>query len=128
MADVVTVTDKGLEKITDLLAGVVSVAPGWVGWGIGTTPPVAGNTTLESASAEARTVGTKTQQTTSTTKDTFQVVALIACTSTNKAITEVAVFDALTSGNMFLRGTFSAINVNVADSITFTIKTVFDQV
>jgi hypothetical protein len=128
MADVVTVVDTGLAKITDLLAGITTICPGWVGWGTGTTAPVVGNTGLETPAAETRTVGTKTQQTTTTTNDTFQVSALITCAGSAKAITEVGVFDALTSGNLFLRGTFSPINVNVGDSITFTIKTVFDQV
>lgn len=127
MADVVVVADTGLAKVTNLLAGVSIVCPGWVGWGIGTTPPVVGNTGLETPSAEARTVGTKTQQTTTTTNDTFQVVALITALSA-QAITEVAVFDALTAGNLFLRGTFSPINVSIGDTITFTARTVFDQV
>ena len=127
MADVVLVADTGLAKVTDLLAGVSTVCPGWVGWGIGTTAPVAGDAGLETPSAEARTVGTKTQQTTTTANDTYQVTALITALSA-QAITEVAVFDALTAGNLFLRGTFSPINVSIDDTITFTIKTVFDQV
>ena len=127
MADVVMLVDTGLAKVTNLLAAVSTVCPGWVGWGVGTTAPVVGNTALQTPSAEARTVGTKTQQTTTTTNDTYQVVALIACTGTGKAITEVGVFDALTAGVLFLRGTFAAINLSVGDSITFTIKTVFEQ-
>ena len=78
-------------------------------------------------SDEARTVGTGSQATTNTTNDTYQVVGTITCASSGAAITEVGLFDALTSGNLFLRGTFSAINLNVADSIEFTIKTVYDQ-
>ena len=126
MADVVTVVDTGLAKVTDLLAAVTTVCPGWVGWGIGTIAPVVGNTGLGTPSAEARTVGTKTQETTTTPNDTYQVVALITALSA-QAITEVAVFDALTVGNLFLRGTFSAINVSIDDTIEFTIKTVFEQ-
>ena len=127
MADVVTVVDTGLAKVTDLLAAVTTVCPGWIGWGIGTTAPVVGNTGLATPSAEARTVGTKTQQTTTTTDDTYQVVALITALSA-QAITEVGVFDDLTAGNLFLRATFSAINVSIDDTVTFTIKTVFEQV
>jgi len=127
MADVVVVVDTGLAKVTDLLAAVTVVCPGWVGWGIGTTEPVVGNTGLETPSAEARTVGTKTQQTITTTNDTYQVVALITALSA-QAITEVGVFDDLTAGNLFLRATFSAINVSIDDTVTFTIKTVFEQV
>ena len=126
MADIVLVADTGLAKVTDLLAAVTTVCPGWVGWGTGTTAPVAGDTGLETASAEARTVGTKTQETTTTASDTYQVVALFTALSA-QAITEVAVLDALTAGNLFLRGTFSPINVNIDDTIEFTIQTIFDQ-
>lgn len=126
MADIVVIADTGLAKITNLLAAVSTVCPGWVGWGIGTTAPVVGNTDLETPSAEARTVGTKTQQTTTTANDTYQVVALITALSA-QAITEVGVFDALTEGDLFIRGTFSPINVSINDTITFTIKTVFEQ-
>ena len=126
MADVSLVVDTGLAKVTDLLAAVTIVCPGWVGWGIGTIAPVVGNTGLGTPSAEARTVGTKTQETTTTPNDTYQVVALFTALSA-QAITEVAVFDALTVGNLFLRGTFSPINVSIDDTIEFTIKTVFEQ-
>ena len=113
-------------KRQDLLAAVTTVCPGWVGWGTGTTAPVAGDTGLGTPSAEARTVGTKTQETTTTTNDTYQVVALFTALSA-QAITEVGVFDALTAGNLFLRGTFSAININTGDTIEFTVQTIFDQ-
>ena len=126
MADIVMVVDTGLAKVTDLLAAVTTVCPAWVGWGTGTTAPVAGDTGLETASAEARTVGTKTQETTTTTNDTYQVVALITALSA-QTITEIAVFDALTAGNLFLRGTFSEINLSIDDTIEFTIQTIFDQ-
>ena len=126
MADIVLVADTGLAKVTDLLAAVTTVCPGWVGWGTGATAPVAGDTGLGTASAEARTVGTKTQETTTTASDTYQVAALFTALSA-QAITEVGVFDALTTGNLFLRATFSPINVNIDDTIEFTIQTIFDQ-
>ena len=123
MADVVKVCDKGLDLITGLLA---ASSVKYVGWGTGTTAPVVGDTALETASAEARTSGTQTQATTTTTKDTYQIVALITALSA-QAITEMGVFDASTVGNMLLRGTFSAINVSISDTITFTIKAIFDN-
>ena len=126
MADVTLVVNTGLAKVTDLLAAVTIVCPGWVGWGIGTIAPVVGNTGLGTPSAEARTVGTKTQETTTTTNDTYQVVALITALSA-QAITEVAVFDALTGGNLFLRATFSPINVSIDDTVEFIVQTIFDQ-
>jgi hypothetical protein len=123
MADAVMIPNVGLGLVTGLLA---ASSLKHVGWGTGTTPPAVGNTALETASAESRTSGTQTQQTTTTTNDTYQVVALITSLSA-QAITEVAIFDAATVGNLYYRGTFSAINVSISDSITFTLKTVYDQ-
>ena len=126
MADVVKVTNGGLGIVTNRIKGS-GTEPKYVGWGTGTTAADVTDTGLETARAEARTTGTSTQQTTTTTNDTYQVVGSITCASTAAAITEVALFDADTSGNLFLRATFSAINVSVGDSIEFTIKTQFDQ-
>lgn len=127
MADSVLITNKGLEITTDRIKGVGGTEPKYIHWGIGTTEPVATDTALESAGAEDRTEGTSTQQTTNTTKDTYQVVGTITCTGAGKAITEAGLFDASTSGNLYVRGTFSEINVNVGDSIQFSVKVVYDQ-
>lgn len=126
MPDVVTVTNTGLGITTNRIKGA-GTEPKYVAWGTGTTAAEATDTALETAGAEARTDGTSTQQTTNTTNDTYQVVGVITCTGTNKAITEVGLFDASSAGNLFLRGTFDAINVNVGDSVQFTIKAVYDQ-
>lgn len=126
MADVVKVVDGGMAIVTNRIKGA-GTEPTYIGYGVGTTAAENVDTALESASAEARTNGTSTQQTTNTANDTYRVAGTIACTSSAKAITEVGLFDASSSGNMFLRGTFSAINLNVGDSIAFTINTVFNQ-
>jgi len=126
MADVVTVTNVGLGIVTNRVKGS-GTEPNHVAWGTGTTAAAVGNTALETARGESRTAGTSTQQTTTTTNDTYRVVGSITAVSTSAAITEVGLFDASTSGNLFLRATFDAINVNVGDSISFTINTVFDQ-
>ena len=127
MADTVKVVDGGMGVITDRIKGVGIAEPKFLGWGIGTTTAATPNTALETASAEARTDGTSTQQQTNTANDTYQVVGTITCTSAAKAITEVGLFTASTAGTLFLRATFSAINVSVNDSIQFTVKSVFDQ-
>ncbi len=124
MADVVKVVNAGLAIITNLLSGLGGTVPKYVGWGTGTTPATTSDSGLETPSAESRTDGTPTRETDTVTNDTFQVVGAIESAST-QAITEVGLFDAATSGNLFLHGTFSAINVNSGDSIQFTIKTVF---
>lgn len=128
MADTVYVVDTGLGLVTSLIKVGAATEPHHVGWGIGTTAAAEADTGLETASAEARTAGTSTQETTNTTNDTYKVVGAIVCADVNKAITEVGLFDVATDGTLFLRATFSAINVSVGDSISFTISTVFDQV
>jgi len=126
MADVTTVTNAGLAITTNRVKGS-GTEPKYVAWGTGTTAPSVTQTALITAAAEASTDGTSTQETTTTTSDTYQVVGTIVCTGSAKAITEVGLFDASTDGNMFMRGTFSAINVSVGDGVQFTIKTVYDQ-
>jgi hypothetical protein len=124
-ADVVYVVDQGLAITTDrLLATPTVLSPHWVHWGTGATPAAAINTVLQTPGAEARTVGTDTLVTTTTTDDTYQVVGTITCTGAGKAITEAGLFNHLTSttGYLYLRATFDVINLNVGDSIQFTIK------
>lgn len=122
-ADVVYVVDNGLAITTDrLLDSPTHNPPKYVHWGVGTTPAAAVNTVLESPGGESRTDGTETQETTTTTGDTFQVVGLITCTSAPKAITEAGLFSHATSttGYLYLRATFDVINVAVGGSIQFT--------
>ena len=128
MADVAVWTDTGLAKVTDLLASVSVITPHWVAWGVlaaAAADPT--DTALESAGAEARTVGTMTQETTTVTNDTYRVVGPITCAGAAKTIKEVGLFSHLTTGNLSMRGTFSDINVSVGDSITFTINNVFTR-
>jgi hypothetical protein len=126
MADVMLVTNVGLGIVNNRMKAE-GTEPNYIAWGIGTTAPAAADTALASASAEARTAGTSSLVTTSTTNDTYQVVGSITCTAAAKAITEVGLFDAATVGNLFVRGTFSAINVSIGDSVQFTIKNVLSR-
>jgi hypothetical protein len=126
MADTVFVVNGGLGIVTNRLKSA-GTEPNYIGWGTGVTVAAVTDTALQSAGAEARTAGTSTQQLTNTANDTYQVAGATICTGAGKAITEVGLFDVATVGNMFLHATFSAINVSVGDSISFTIKTVFDQ-
>jgi hypothetical protein len=126
MADAAKVTDVGMGITTNRIKGA-GTEPKHIGWGIGTTGAANGDTGLESASAEARTDGTSTREQTNVANDTYQVVGTVTCAGAGKAITEVVLMDAATDGNCYLRGTFSAINVSVGDSVAFTIKSVHDQ-
>lgn len=97
--------------------------PNYVAWGTGAGTTSATDTTLFSETG-SRTAGTSTQQTTSTTNDTYQVVGTLTAGGT-LAITNAGLFDASTSGNLFVKGDFSTINLTTGDSIQFTFKTQF---
>jgi len=97
--------------------------PNYVAWGTGAGTTAAADTTLFTETG-TRTAGTSTQQTTSTTNDTYQVIGTLTAGST-LAITNAGLFDALTSGNLFVKGDFTTINLSSGDSIQFTFKTQF---
>lgn len=122
--------------------GLANAVAGWhayasrsryLQWGTGSGQTAASTTVNDTTgTTESRTEGTTSQQTENTTGDTYQVVGTIVALGT-VAITEVGVFDAAgsgnppTGGNMDIYGDFSAINLAVDDSITFTVRTTLDQ-
>lgn len=114
-------TNAGRAILSNRISGLGGTAPTYTGWGTGTTAEAATQPALVTPSTEARTNGTGSQATTSVTNDTYQSVATITSTQT-QAITEAGLFDAVTSGNMFSRSVFAAINVNNGDSVAFTWK------
>jgi hypothetical protein len=97
--------------------------PLYVAYGTGAGTTGATDTTLFTETG-TRVSGTSTQQTTSTTNDTYQVVGTQTAGGT-LAITNAGLFDASTSGNLFVKGDFSTINLSSGDSIQFTFKTQF---
>jgi len=97
--------------------------PVYVAYGTGAGTTASADTTLFTETGTRQT-GTSTQQTTSVTNDTYQVVGTQTAGST-LAITNAGLFDASTSGNLFVKGDFSTINLNSGDSIQFTFKTQF---
>lgn len=111
-------------------------APKNIGWGTGTTTAAVTQTDLVTEAAETlsagRVAGTESRVTTTNTNDTYQVTGTVTATGT-RAITEAALFDANSSGatvpnatgNMLIRGDFSAVNVVSGDSIAFTFKLKF---
>jgi hypothetical protein len=111
-------TNAGRAIITNRLKGA-GTEPNFVAWGTGTTAEAATQTALVTESAEARTTGTSTQQTTTVTNDTYRVVGTITATAA-RAITESGLFDAVTAGNMFTRAVYSVINLATNDSIQYT--------
>jgi len=112
----------GRAIITNRLNGG-GTTPQYVGWGTGTGTTGATDTTLFTE-VLPRVSGTVSQVTTSTTNDTFQVVATQTA-GTTETITNAGLFDASTSGNLFVKGDFTGIPLNTSDSIQFTFKVQF---
>jgi len=98
--------------------------PKYIHWGTGTNAPADGNTALQTPRGEDRVAGTSSIVTTTTTNDTYRVVGTLVMES-NGAITEVGLFDAATSGNIYIRGTFGALNLETDDSVQFTIDNTY---
>jgi hypothetical protein len=90
-----------------------------------------GPTTVErdvdlSGTTGNRTAGTSTQQTTTTTNDTYQVIATRTATGAG-SVTALGLFDNVTiaSGTMFFKGDFVAVALASGDSIQATCKVKF---
>lgn len=83
--------------------------------GTGTTAAAIGDTGLQTAAGPARVAGTQT----SPASGQYRTVGTISYTST-LAITEWGLFSASTSGTLWDRKVFTAINVVNGDSIQFT--------
>jgi len=131
-ADVVYVVNQGLEITTDrLLETPNGNGPRWIDMGTGAAAADPTDTVLGTPGGEARTdcTGFITQVTITTADDTLQLVGTIVESDGGAAITECGVFTHLTSttGFLFLRATFDAINLLDGNSIEFTIQVKYDQ-
>lgn len=119
------VTTAGKALASALLGGVgAPAAVTYLEVGTGTNAAAAGDTALQTAitdSGLARAAATVTQQTTTTTNDTLQLLKLWSVTGT-KAVTECGAFNASSAGSMLGRQVFSAINVVNTDTLQITYK------
>jgi hypothetical protein len=115
--------NRGKEIIVDRILGN-GTEPKYVAWGTGAGTAAATDTTLFTESAESRTAGTSSKVTTTTTSDTYQVVGTITATG-SRTITNAGLFDASTSGNLFIKTDFTGVVLATSDSITFTFKVQF---
>lgn len=92
-----------------------------VAWGTGAGTAASADTTLFTEAGETRATGAITQQTTTITGDTYQVIGTLTSTS-NKTITNAGLFDAASAGNLLIKGDFTGIPLLTNDSIEFTFK------
>jgi hypothetical protein len=121
MATLLVNTGKAI--VTNYLNGGAATQPKYVAWGTGAGTTAATDTTLFTE-VTPRVSGTTSQVTTSVTNDTFQVVGTQTA-GTTETITNAGLFDASTSGNLFVKGDFTGIALNTGDSIAFTFKVQF---
>lgn len=121
MATLLVNTGKAI--ITNYLNGGAATQPKYVAWGTGAGTTAASDTTLFTE-VLPRVSGTTSQVTTSTTNDTFQVVGTQTA-AVSETITNAGLFDASTSGNLFVKGDFTGVALNTGDSIQFTFKVQF---
>jgi hypothetical protein len=121
MATLLVNTGKAI--VTNYLNGGAATQPKYVAWGTGAGTTAATDTTLFTE-VTPRVSGTTSQVTTSTTNDTYQVVGTQTAGVT-ETITNAGLFDASTSGNLFVKGDFTGVPLNAGDSIQFTFKVQF---
>lgn len=122
MANVLT--NAGKDIIVDRILGTGSAEPKFVAWGTGAGTAAATDTTLFTEASESRVTGTSSQVTVTTTNDTYQVVGTLTANG-SKTITNAGLFDASTTGNLFVKADFTGVPLVLNDSITFTFKATF---
>ena len=125
MLGATVIVNGGHAIVTNRMIGS-GTEPKFVAWGTGAGTAAASDTTLFTESTdESRTSGTSSRVTTTNTNDTYQVVGTITVATSNKTITNVGLFDASTSGNLYFKSDFTGLALNIGDSIQFTIKVKF---
>jgi hypothetical protein len=108
-------TQAGEELLTDIVGLTVGAPAAWyIGWGTGAGTAVKGSTTLFTAAAEARVATTNSQPTADTNKWLAQITSASAQTITN-----AGVFNASTSGTLFIHSDFTGIALGIGDKIEF---------
>lgn len=115
------VQDAGKAIISNRIIGS-GTEPKYAAMGTGTGAAASATTITEVETRSGTNVGTRV--TTTVTNDTYQVINTVSATAT-RAITEAALFDASTVGNIFTYADFSVINLLNGDSIQFTWKVAF---
>jgi len=121
MANVFSDTGKAITTNRVKNGATGATEPNYVAWGTGTGTATASDTTLFTEAAEARVAGTSTQEITTVTNDTYQVVGTLTSLSI-QTITNAGLFDAVTAGNIFMKGDFTGVPLAVNDAIQFTMQ------
>jgi hypothetical protein len=102
----------------------------FIGIGSGAGTAAVGDTTLFTEfttgtwTGYARVTGTLTQQTTTLTNDTYRCVGTFTAPAA-EAVTNAGLFDALTTGNLLIKGDFATVNLALNDTLTLTFNLQF---
>lgn len=117
------ITNAGLAGLASRINGDGSEAAfTYLAVGTGTTAANAADTTLETEIADsglARAAGTASRTTTTQTNDTARLTKTFSVTGT-KAVTEIGILNAGSSGTLLCRQVFTAVNVQNGDSLAVT--------
>lgn len=119
-------TNAGKAITTNRIKGA-GAEPNYIAVGTGATAGGRNASTADYAAlalekTTTRLAGTSTQQMTTVSNDTYQVVGTVTCSGTAWAVDEAGLLDAATAGNMYLYATFPVVNLAVGDSIQTTLK------
>lgn len=111
------IVNVGKNGITDQLTASPTISkPTHMAIGTGTTAAAAGDTTLQTETASTRVALTSKTRST----NVLTLVGDWAAGVGTVAVTEAAVFDAASAGNMYSRAVFSAINKGASDTLKIT--------
>ena len=113
-----TITNAGLSEAAKLLGGIAADPVSYMGLGTGTPTGTALQSEITDGGGERAAV-TPTSQDTNVTGDTNRSVKTFAFTD-SFAITEEALFNASSSGDMIASRSFSVVNVGNGDSLQIT--------
>lgn len=118
--------DTGLAIVTNRIKGS-GTEPSFFAIGTGATGAArtaAVTDTALSSQSGSRVSATTSRVTTSKTNDTYQAIGSVTAGGT-ATYDEIGLFDAASSGNMFVSATINPISVISGDTVQFTIKVKF---
>jgi len=126
------VVDRGLDCMGDLVFGTTLCTAEalyqFIEIGTGSTAPTLADLTIETAIGGCARVQDATPFGNSTISGeiTTTVESVFLGTTCAASVTEAAVFDAITSGNIIARSTFGVVTVGASDQLTVTYNIKFD--
>lgn len=110
------VVDDGLDYISSRMKDATATAMSHMEVGTGTTSPVAGDTTLETAIVGSRVALTST----TVTSNAIEYIGDFPAGTGTGAITEAGIFNASSAGTLLCRTTFAVVNKGAADTLKIT--------